>query len=115
VADLTKLAAVFDAMADYVDQIEGEKTSSIESARQARINKIATAHAAAHGEELPEATRKKLASSDEALDYVEDLLSKQAGVVAPLGAGVLSDTESTKTIKEAADAADDRFVSWIVS
>ena len=114
-ADLTKIAAVFDAMADYVDQVENEKISSIENARQARIDKIAAAHAAAHGEELPEATRKKLASSDEALDYVEDLLAKQAGIVAPLGAGVLSETETLKTVKEAADAADDRFLGWIVS
>jgi len=115
VADLTKLAAVFDAMADYVDQVEGEKTSSIENARQARIDKIATAHAAAHGEELPDATRKKLAASDAALDYVEDLLTKQAGLMTPLGAGVLSETDSPKTIKEAADGADQRFVDWIVS
>jgi len=116
VVDPTKLAAVFDAMADYVDQVEGEKTSTIENARHARIDKIATAHAAVHGEELPEATRKKLASSDAALDYVEDLLSKQAGTVTPLGAGALSDADdSPKTTKHAADAADERFVSWIVS
>lgn len=114
--DHAKLAAVFDAMADYVDQIETEKTSSVETARQARIDKIAAAHAVAHGEELPEATRKKLASNDAALDYVEDLLTKQAGVVTPLGAGALSDDEGQpKNIKQAADAADERFVSWIVS
>jgi hypothetical protein len=116
VVNHTKLAAVFDAMADYVDEVEREKTSSIETARQTRIDKIAAAHAAAHGEEMPEATRKKLASSDAALDYVEDLLSKQGGVVTPLGAGASSDSEDqTKTIKQAADAADERFVSWIVS
>lgn len=111
-----KLAAVFDAMADYIDEVETEKTSSVESARQARIDKVATLHAAAHGEELSETTRKKLASSDAALDYVEDLLSKQAGVVTPLGAGASSDDDTQpKTIKQAADAADERFVSWIVS
>jgi hypothetical protein len=116
VVDHAKLAAVFDAMADYVDQVETEKTSSVESARQARIDKIAAAHAVAHGEELPEATRKKLASNDAALDYVEDLLTKQAGVVTPLGAGASPDDEiQTKTTKQAADAADERFVSWIVS
>jgi len=116
VVDHAKLAAVFDAMADYVDQVETEKTSSIETARQSRIDKIAAAHAAAHGEELSETTRKKLASSDAALDYVEDLLTKQAGNVTPLGASASLDTDNPpKTIKEAADAADDRFVSWITS
>lgn len=114
--DNVKLAAVFDAMADYIDEVETAKTSSVESARQARIDKIATAHAIAHGEELSDVTRKKLASSDAALDYVEDLLSKQAGVVTPLGAGASSDADDQpKTIKQAADAADERFVSWIVS
>jgi hypothetical protein len=116
VVDPTKLAAVFDAMADYVDHVEGEKISTIENARQARLDKIATAHAAAHGEELSEATRKKLASSDEALDYVEDLLSKQAGVVSTLGAGIVPNAdEPPKSVKQASDAADERFVNWIVT
>jgi ABC-type Zn uptake system ZnuABC Zn-binding protein ZnuA len=116
VVDPTKLAAVFDAMADYVDQVESEKTSSVEAARQARIDKIAAAHAAAHGEELPEATRKKLASNDAALDYVEDLLTKQAGVVTPLGAGASPDSDpQPRTVKEAADAADERFLNFLIS
>lgn len=114
--DHTKLAAVFDAMADYVDQIEGEKTSSVQAARQARIDKIASVHIATHGEELPDVARQKLAKTDDAaLDIIEDLLSKQAGNVTPLGAGASSDDEQPKTIKQAADAADERFVSWIVS
>ena len=113
--DPTKLAAVFDAMADYIDQVEGEKTSSVEAARKTRIDKIAAAHAVAHGEELPEATRKKLASNDAALDYVEDLLTKQAGVVTPLGAGASPDTDAhPKTVKEAAAAADERFLNFII-
>lgn len=114
--DPTKLAAVFDAMADYVDQVEGEKISTIESARQARIDKIATAHAVAHGEELSETTRKKLASNDAALDYVEDLLSKQAGVVSSLGAGTVPDDDGLpENVKHASDTAGERFVNWIVS
>jgi hypothetical protein len=117
VVDHTKLAAVFDAMADYVDQVETEKTSSVAAARQVRLDKIATAHATAHGEELPDIARQKLAKADDAtLDVVEDLLSKQAGIVTPLGGGVSADDDlQPKTTKQAADAADERFVSWIVS
>lgn len=114
--DSTKLAAVFDAMADYIDQVEGEKTATVENARQARVDKIAAAHAVVYGEDLPEATRKKLATNDVALDYVEDLLSKQAGDVTPLGAGAPAhNEEAPKSVKQAMDSADERFVHWLIS
>lgn len=116
-ADLNKIAAVFDAMADYFEQEEREKRSAFESARKKRIDKIAAAHVESHGEELPDEVRQKLAKTDgDTLDYVEELLAKQAGVVAPLGAGASDNSEEpAKNIKEAADAADERFVSWIMS
>lgn len=116
-ADLSKLAAVFDAMADYVDANEQQKIAAVESVRKSRIDKIATAHLAANGEEMSDTVRQKLAKTDDAsLDYVEELLSKQAGVVDSLGSGASPDTDhQPKTVKEAADAADERFASWIVS
>lgn len=116
-ANLTKIAAVFDAMADYIDSNERDKTSAVATARQARLDKIATAHVTTHGEELSDVVRQKLAKTDDAtLDYVEELLTKQGGVIDPLGAGVSTDSDSqTHTTKQAADAADERFVSWIVS
>ena len=115
-ADLNKLAAVFDAMAVYVDSVEREKTSASVAARNARIDKIATLHAASHGEEMPDLTRKKLASADDAtLDVVEELLNKQAGTITPLGEGVDADDTVPQTTKEAADDADKKFVSWIIS
>lgn len=116
-ADLNKIAAVLDAMADYVEQQEREKRSAVQKARNKRIDKIAAAHVATHGEELPDDVRNKLAKADsDTLDYVEDLLTKQAGVVTPLGAGDSGDSDApAKTVKEAADSADERFVSWIVS
>ena len=114
--DLTKLAGVFDAMADYVDYIENEKTATASATRAARLDKVASAHAAVHGEELPVEMRKKLASSDAALDYAEDLLTKQGGAVTPLGYGVTPETdERPKTVKEAADAADAQFLNWITN
>ena len=115
--DHAKLAAVFDAMADYVDQVESEKTSSVAAARQVRLDKIAATHVATHGEELPDIVRQKLAKADDAsLDVVEDLLSKQAGIVTPLGAGASTETDhQPQTVKEAADAADERFLKFIIS
>lgn len=115
-ADLNKVAAVLEAAADYYEQNEREKTSASEAARTARLDKIAAAHLNTHGEELPDTVRQKLAKTDDAsLDVIESLLAKQAGTVDPLGAGASSDNPSPKTVKEAADAADERFVSWIVS
>lgn len=115
-ADLNKIAAVLEAAADYYEQNEREKTSASEAARVARIDKIATAHLSAHGEELPDAVRQKLAKTDDAsLGVIEELLAKQAGAVAPLGAGVDPENPVPKTTKEAADDADRRFVDWIVS
>lgn len=115
-ANLVKVAAVLDAFADYYEQNEREKTSAIADARAARIQKIAATHLATHGEEMPEIARAKLAKTDDAsLDYVEELLNKQAGTVTPLGAGAESDPETTpRTVKEAASAADDRFLGWIL-
>ena len=116
-ANLNKIAAVLDAAADYYEQNEREKTSAIEATRASRIAKIASAHLATHGEEMPDTVRQKLAKTDDAsLDYVEELLSKQAGVVTPLGAGADVDSDNVpKTVKEAASAADERFVGWILS
>jgi hypothetical protein len=116
-ANLTKLANVIDAFADYVDENETKKLAAVEGARKARLDKIASAHLAANGEELSDVDRQKLAKADDsALDYIETQLVKQAGTVDSLGAGATPDNDmQPKTVKEAADAADDRFLTWITS
>lgn len=114
--DLNKVAAVLEAAADYYEYNEREKTSATVAARNTRLDKIATAHLATHGEEMPEVHRQKLAKADDAsLDVVEELLAKQAGTVAPLGAGASPDNPQPTSVKEAADAADKQFVDWILS
>jgi len=115
--NLTKLANVLDAMADYVEENERKQASAQTAARKARLDKLATAHLQAHGEEMSDAVRNKLSSTDEStLDVVEDLLSKQAGAVTPLGSGSDLDADpEPKTTKEAADVASQRFLEWINS
>lgn len=114
--DLAKVANVLDLMSEYVEQNEREKQAATATAHQSRVDKIASAHLAAHGEELPEAARQKLARTDLAtLDLVEDLLNKQAGAVEPLGGPAHGDTTPPTSIKEAASAADHQFLSWIIS
>jgi hypothetical protein len=114
-ADPMKLAAVFEAMADYIDENETQKTSAIETARKSRLDKIASAHLAANGEEMSDVERQKLARVDDAaLVYIENQFAKQANTLDSLGAGTSPDTDvQPRTIKEAGEAADDRFLSWI--
>jgi hypothetical protein len=116
VADLLKVAAVLEAAADYYEENEREKTSASESVRAARLDKIAAAHLATHGEEMSNVERAKLAKADDGvLDYIEGSLTKHAGNVTPLGAGVDPENRPPQTVKEAAADADSRFLSWITS
>lgn len=116
--DLRKIATVLELTADYVEHNERAKEAASAEARASRIDKIATAHLAAHGEELPEATRGKLARADAAsLEVLEELLGKQANVGAPdaLGAPADPETPDITSKKQAADAAWNQFGSWITS
>lgn len=116
--NLRKVAAVLDAAAQYVDCVEREKLAAVASERQGRVDKVASAHAAALGEEIPDEIRQKLAAADPALlNYVEGVLAKNAGVVDALGAPAspADGDDQPTTTKEAADQADKRFLSWLVS
>lgn len=112
-ANLEKIANVLDLMAEYVEKNEREKQASIDHERKTRLDKIAAAHLVAHGEEMPEAARQKLAKTDlGTLDLVEDLLKKQGGVVEALG-GPAHDDVTTK--QASPQDADERFLNWITS
>lgn len=114
--NLRKAADVFDAMATYVDAVEGEKLAAAESARRARVDKVASAHASAHGEAIPDDIRRKLADTDPSvLAYVEGVLQKQSGVVEALGAPVDPETNESRGVKQASDDAYGRFGNWILS
>lgn len=114
--NLRKVADVFDAMATYVDAVEGEKQAAAESVRRARVDKVASAHASAHGETIPDDIRRKLAETDPSvLAYVENVLQKQSSVVEPLGGPADPETNEPRGVKQASDDAFGRFGSWILS
>jgi hypothetical protein len=114
--NLRKAADVFDAMATYVDAVEGEKLAAAESARRARVDKVASAHASAHGEAIPDDIRRKLADTDPSvLAYVEGVLQKQSGVVEALGGPVDLETNEPRGVKQASDDAWARFGNFILS
>lgn len=114
--NLGKAADVFDAMAIYVDAVEGEKLAAAESARRARVDKVASAHASAHGEAIPDDIRRKLAETDPSvLAYVENVLQKQSGVVEALGAPADPETNEPRSVKQAANDAWAHFGNFIIS
>ncbi len=114
--NLRKVANVFDAMATYVDAVESEKNAAAESARLARVDKVASAHASAHGEAIPDDIRRKLAETDSSiLAYVENVLQKQSGVVEALGGSADPEANESRGIKQASDDAWARFGNFILS
>lgn len=116
-ADLAKIADVLEAAGDYIDAVEHEKTSSAAAERQAVIDVLAEKYAKATGEEMPDSIRSKLASSDkDVVGLLQSMVDKHAGEIEPLGAPSSKDDErESLTKKEAAEAADDRFLSWVNS
>ena len=115
--DLVKVANVHDAAAEHLDAIESEKISSACAERQTRIDTLASKYAETTGEELPDSIRKKLASSDkDVVELVNSMIEKQAGTVEALGGpSSRGDNSAPTTIKEAAEQAEERFLSRINS
>lgn len=115
--ELIKVADVLDAAADYIDHVEREKTSTAQAERQSQIDKLASMYAEASGETMPDAIRHKLASSDkDVVALLQSMVEKNAGRVEKLGGAADKDDEKPAlTVKEAADAASQRFLDWMIA
>ncbi len=114
--DRLKLATALDKLADYVDTVESEKLAASTAERTATVDKLASAYLEATGDELPDDVRQKLANSDKAIvNLVQAMTEKQAAKIEEMGGpSALRDGGGTPlTVKEAADAASQRFESWI--
>jgi hypothetical protein len=59
-----RLATVLEKTADYLDAQDAEKTAAAQAERRQLVTDFAEKYATATGEELPEKTIEKLASSD---------------------------------------------------
>jgi anion-transporting ArsA/GET3 family ATPase len=115
--DLEKVATVLDAAADHFDAIEAEKASSARAERMLQVDEVASKYAEATGEEMPEDVRQKLADTPkDVVAFLRAMTEKQAGAVESLGGpSSRNDDPAPKTIKEAAAAADQRFLNWVMS
>ena len=107
-----QVADFLDAVADYVEAIEGEHYRRKQAAAAEKVDKIAYAYVEATGESLPDTVRSKLAGAD---DDLLDLWVKQArtagGSPDSLGGPVEIDTST----KVASDDPDARFLAFINS
>lgn len=116
---LLKVATVLDEAAKVVDAHEAEKTAAVKKARESALKIIAAKYAEATGEDLPEDIINKLASSDEdIIGTVQKMVEKTASHNSVESLGRSSEKTSTQqptTKKEAADAAWDRFGTFINS
>lgn len=116
--DYTDIADVLDSVASYVDGLESEKQAAETEARSSRIDKIAARYETATGEDVPEGIKTKLAGLDP--DTLDTLLkvannNNEDDVTSLGGPGIIStDNRSPTSVKEAADQAEDRFLSWII-
>jgi len=115
--DLSKVAGVLEAAADHLEAIETEKLSSQRAEAQSRVDELAQKYAEATGEEMPESIRHKLGESDaEIFGLLKQVVDKHASHVEALGSPSTQDDESVpKTVKEAAEDAEQRFLEWVTS
>jgi hypothetical protein len=111
------VADVLDAVAGYIDGIEFEKQAAEQTAREARISKIASQYEASTGEGVPTSIRSKLAGLDvETLDHLLKVANNNNDSPATLGGpSEISDSPTPRTIKEAASNAEDRLLAWIMN
>ena len=111
-----KLAEVFDALADYVEENELQKYAAAQSERTARIDRLATSYEQTTGESFPVVVRQKLAKLD--ADTLDQLVRVSKTAESPESLGRPADRSAglnPKTVKEAAQQAEDDFTAWIVS
>lgn len=113
-----KIAEVFEAVADYIEGIEGQKVAEERTLKRAHIDKLAESYELATGQTMPEAAREKLARSldHEVLEQLTKAAKHSGESPESLGApSTYGQAPVPTTVKEAAALAGDQFVNWIIS
>lgn len=115
--DMQKVANLLDATATYLDEVESEKQATVRSARENLIADIGEKYAEATGEDISDDVLRKLANADvDLLSVLEKVADVSSDKVAELGApSDRRDLNAPTNKKEAAAAADDRFLDFVLS
>lgn len=116
---LLKVATVLEEAAKVIDEHTAEKQAAVARAREESLKSLSSKYAEATGEELPSEIFSKLSSSNEdVLATVSKIVEKTAGSTGVDSLGRSSEKVAQRqplTKKEAADAAWERFGSFINS
>jgi hypothetical protein len=113
-----EIADVLESVARYIDDVESQKTASLNEAKAVRVNKLAESYEAATGEKFDTDLQNKLASLDpEVLDHLLKVAhNNRNGNPESLGGPAdVPDAPVPQTIKEAAVQAEDKFLTWILA
>jgi hypothetical protein len=117
-ASYEQIADVLESVAKYIDDVESQKTAALTEAKTQRLSKFAEGYEAATGEKFDANLQDKLASLDpEVLDHLLKVAhNNRNGNPESLGGPAdISDTPTSRTVKEAAVHAEDRFLTWILA
>jgi len=115
--DRAKIADLLDAVAEYVDDVESQKTAAEQSARNERVEKLAQNYSVSTGEALPNEFKLKLASLDPTtLDHLLKVAKNNTESPDALGKPAdADDTPAPRTVKEAAENAEKRFLDFLIN
>jgi hypothetical protein len=115
-ATYKQIADVLDSVAEYIDQLEYTKSAAEQQARDERIAKLAAQYELATGEAVPAPVKEKLAALDHAtLDHILKVAKNNSDSPESLGGPAnIEDERPVRTVKEAAAAAEDRFLDWLI-
>lgn len=114
--ELEKVADVLEATATYLDAVESEKTAALQAEREQLIADIGEKYAEVTGEDISDDVLRKLADTDvDLLSTLEKVAVVSRDNVADLGSpSDLRDSTAPMNKKEAAVAADDRFLGFVL-
>ena len=113
-----KIAVVLEKAAAYLDAIESDKQSAIKAERDKLASILKEKYEEATGEAVSEETLSKISHADVDLLGVFERLTDAAAEKTASDMGTPAerrDTNAPMTTKEAAEAADDHFVDWVLS
>jgi len=112
-----KIADLLDAFAEYVDEVEQTKLAAQQSECNTRIDALAERYSSSTGEEMPSALKTKLAHLDpDSLDQLLKVAKNNNESPDALGRPAdVDDNPAPRTVKEAADQADQSFLNWLIN
>lgn len=106
-----QVADLLEAVADYVEALEGDHLARKAASTAEKVEKIAGSYQESTGETLSEALRQKLATADDALlDLFVERARTAGGSPDSLGGPA-----ETATEKVASHDPDEKLLAWIMS